>query len=48
MLHFEIVKYLVQNGADVNEKDINNATALKFASTNNHFEIMKYLIKQIL
>ena len=39
----EIVKHLVENGADVNAKDENKATALTEASKNGHLEIVKYL-----
>lgn len=39
--HFEIVKYLVENGANVNLKDKDGKTALDFAETN---EIRQFLI----
>ena len=41
----EIVKYLVENGADVNEKGFENETALMYASENGHLEMVKYLVE---
>ena len=38
--HFEIVKYLVKNGADVK-----NSGALRGASEYGHFEMVKYLVE---
>ena len=37
---FEIMKYLVENGADVSERMIKN---LEFAVENNNLEMVKYL-----
>ena len=42
--HFEIVKYLVEHGADVNVQDKWDWTALINASHNGHLEIVKYLV----
>jgi ankyrin repeat protein len=43
--HFEIVKMLLESGADVNKKDINGATALHFASYNGSVAIVESLVK---
>jgi ankyrin repeat protein len=43
--HFEIVKYLVEYGADKESKDGSNKTPLHFASEGGHFEIVKYLVE---
>lgn len=43
--HFDIVKYLVENGADLNIQDINENTALMYAVYNNR-KIAEYLITQ--
>ena len=43
----DIVKYLVENGADVNAKSFNKharGTALIYASSNNRVEVMNYLL----
>ena len=41
----EIVEVLIQNGADVNAKDIDNRTALMRASYNNYNEIVELLLQ---
>jgi len=43
--HLEVVKYLVENGADLNrgENVGRGATALMFASQEGHIEVVKYL-----
>ena len=43
--HFEIVKYLIDHGADPNAKDDIGRTALILASENGQFEIVKCLIE---
>ena len=43
--HFEIVKYLLQNGADVNATCKYKETTLKVASKKGHLEIVKYLVE---
>ena len=44
--HFEIVKCLVETGADVNAKvGLYNETALIIASKCGHFKMAKYLIE---
>ena len=43
----DIVKYLVENGADVNAKSFNKrarGTALIYASSNNRVDVMNYLL----
>jgi ankyrin repeat protein len=42
---FEIVKLLIQNGVNINNKDYYNDTPLIYASRNGHFEIVKLLIQ---
>jgi len=44
----EVVKYLIDKGADINIKDNYGDTALDFASRNGHLEIAKYFIKKVL
>ena len=41
--HLEIVKYLVENGADIHFNKFND-TPLRSTSVNGHLEIVKYLI----
>jgi ankyrin repeat protein len=41
--HLEIVKYLIDKGADVNAKDKNGQTAVSLASEKNQTEIVQYL-----
>src|SRR4030095_3393671 len=41
----EKVKELIQQGADVNERDDNGRTALMFAVINTHYETMKLLLE---
>ena len=43
--NFDMVKYLVKNGADVNARDISGDTALSIASEKENWEIAKYLIE---
>ena len=43
--HLEVVKYLVKEGADINQVSRYERTALIEASENGHLEIVKYLIK---
>ena len=43
--HFETVKYLVENGADVNKTDGYGNTVLMDASRNGNFEIVEYLLE---
>ena len=41
----EKVKELIQQGADVNQRDDNGRTALMFAVINTHYETMKLLLE---
>lgn len=43
--NLEKVKECIENGADVNAKDVWGKTALRSASQNGHFEIVKFLIE---
>ena len=44
--HFEIVRYLIQNGADTNAKTKSGrTTALMLASQKGYFEIVKFLVE---
>ena len=43
--HFEKIKFLVENGADVNGNDYNNRSALMIASKKGNFELVKYLVE---
>lgn len=41
--HFEIVKYLIEHGANVKIKDKNGERAFSYAKRNKHFELMEYI-----
>ena len=41
----EIIRYFIENGANVNEKDKNNATPLHIAASNESLKIVEYLIE---
>ena len=41
--HLQIVKYLHENGVDINSKNNKNESALFLASFNGHFQVVKYL-----
>ena len=43
--HLEIVKYLVERGADLNAKANSKSTALIYAYKEDHLEIVKYLVE---
>lgn len=43
--HIDIVKLLVENGADVNAPSRTNQKALVDATLNGHYEVIKYLIE---
>ena len=43
--NLEIVKELIENGAKINEKDMNGKTALSMAAYNGEDQIVKYLIQ---
>jgi len=42
--HFDNVKYLMENGADVNARDYYLNTPLHDAAANSRFEIVQYLL----
>lgn len=43
--HFQTVQYLVEQGAEVDGKDIGDNTALHWAAMRGHVEIVKYLVE---
>jgi serine/threonine-protein phosphatase 6 regulatory ankyrin repeat subunit B len=43
--YFEIIQYLVENGADINIENYNGWTALMCASSHNYLEVIKYLVE---
>jgi len=43
--NFDIVKYLVEHGANVNAIDWCNATPLQLAASNSNIHIVKYLVE---
>ena len=42
---YDVVKYLVEHGADVNAKDNNDMTPLMDAAQEGHLEVVKYLVE---
>ena len=44
-VHFELVKYLVENNADINAKDINQITPIASITARNHLSALEYLLK---
>ncbi|XP_023311846.1 uncharacterized protein LOC108905886 [Anoplophora glabripennis] len=42
--HWEMTKYLIEQGADVNIRNHDRSTALHFAASLGHLEIVKYLV----
>ena len=43
---FELVKQLIENGSDVNQKDFTNLTPIMRAATSGHRGIVEYLISK--
>lgn len=43
--HFEIVKLLVENKANINNKDKDGKSAIILASEKGYLDILKYLVK---
>ena len=41
--HLEVVKFLIDNGAQINAKDKNGNTALEFAADKGFLEIVQHL-----
>ena len=44
-VHFELVKYLVENNAGINVKDINLITPIASITARNHLIANEYLLK---
>ena len=44
-MNLELVKYLVEHGADINAKDKSGNTALMIASKDMNLEMVKYLVE---
>ena len=44
--HIEIAKLLIQNGADVNTKDINERTSIYLAAKNGHLSTVIFLVEK--
>lgn len=42
--HSNVVKYLLENGADINKRNNRGDTAMHFAARHDHFEIVKILL----
>ena len=45
--HFNVVKYLVENGANICAKNKFEQTAFKLAHVNGHTEVAKYLMEKM-
>eukprot|EP00435_Cladocopium_sp_Y103_P016992 s2474_g4.t1 len=43
--HLDIVRFLVENGAAKDRKDINGATALLWTAQNGHLDIVRFLVE---
>ena len=43
--NIEVVKILIEKGANINAKNMVNVTPLHFAALNHHFDIIEFLIK---
>ena len=44
--HFGVVRYLVEQGADIEMADCNGSNPLIYASTYGHLEVVRYLLEQ--
>lgn len=44
--HLEVVKYLIENGADINAKDSNGDNLLMIALEYRELDIVKYLLEK--
>lgn len=44
--HLEIVKLLIENGADINAYESSTTAALNEVAAKGHFEIVRYLIEK--
>merc|ERR1711959_131805 len=43
--HYQMVKFLIEQGADVNALDMGESTALHWSAMRGHVEIVKYLLE---
>ncbi|OUM61687.1 hypothetical protein PIROE2DRAFT_26240, partial [Piromyces sp. E2] len=44
--HIDVVKYLVEQGANIHQENYNYDTPLYIACKNGHEDIVKYLVEQ--
>lgn len=44
--HLDVVKYLVENGADVNNQAIDGDSALHESASSGHLDVVQYLVRQ--
>ena len=44
--HFQVVKLLLKEHANINQKEENRWTALMIASQNGHFQVVELLLKE--
>jgi ankyrin repeat protein len=44
--HLHCVTHLVENGSEIDAKDVNDMTPLYLASKNGHLECVKYLVEK--
>jgi ankyrin repeat protein len=44
--YLDVVKYLIENGADIDQPNIHGATPLSGASEYGHLDVAKYLKKK--
>lgn len=44
--HLDVVRYLVEQGADKETENLNGLTAIEIASLKNHVDVVRYLGEQ--